>query len=136
APGVRAEAGEVTRVLAVSSARDVMGTEHSLLNVTPRLSDRGIEMMLAAGRSGTFERRWREMELEFFELDLPERHGFPPNTGQGLHRLSELARLPIRTVRAIAGIVALVRRSGADVVHSNCLITHLDCAIASRVTGA
>jgi glycosyltransferase involved in cell wall biosynthesis len=125
----------VTKVLAVSNAREVMGTEHSLLNVTPRLSDRGVEMMLAAERSGGFERRWREMKLRFFPLDLPARQGFRPNTGEGYHGLSVLARLPFQTLRAIAGIVGLVRRSDAQVIHSNCLITHFDCAVASRVTG-
>lgn len=126
----------MTRVLAVSTAREVMGTEHSLLNVTPRLSAQGIEMMLAAGHSGTFERRWRDMELEFFGLHVPERNGVRPNTGEGYHGLSELARLPIRTLKAITAIIGLVRRSRAEVIHSNSLITHLDCAIAGRVTGA
>lgn len=125
----------MTRVLAVSTAREVMGTEHSLLNVTPRLSDRGVEMMLAAEQSGGFERRWREMKLRFFHLELPARHGFRPNTGQGYNGVAVLARLPFQTLRAIAGIVGLVRRSGAEVIHSNCLITHFDCAVASRVTG-
>jgi glycosyltransferase involved in cell wall biosynthesis len=123
-------------VLAVSSAREVMGTEHSLLNVTPRLSAQGIEMMLAADRSGDFEQRWRELNLRFFALELPERHGFRPNTGEGYNGLSELARLPIRTWRAISRIVRVVRQSGANVIHSNCLITHFDCAVASRLTGA
>ncbi|WP_422745655.1 glycosyltransferase family 4 protein [Mycobacterium sp. WMMD1722] len=126
----------MTRVLAVSSARDVMGTEHSLLNVTPRLSSRGLEMMLAAERSGSFESRWRDMGLTFYDLDLPRRQGFRPNTGRGFNSVAELARLPIRTVRAIIGIVTLVRRSRAEVIHSNCLITHFDCAVAGRVTGA
>lgn len=126
----------MTRVLAVSSARDVMGTEHSLLNVTPGLSSRGIQMVLAAERGGTFEKRWRDLGLPFHELQLPERRGFRPNTGRGYHSVGELARLPLRSLRAILRIVRLIRAGGADVVHSNCLMTHLDCAVAGRLTGA
>jgi glycosyltransferase involved in cell wall biosynthesis len=126
----------VTRVLAVSSASEVMGTEHSLLNVTPLLSSRGIDMMLAAECDGSFETRWRELGLEFYRLELPKRHGFRPNTGRGYHSVRELARLPIDTLKAILRIVKLIRTSGAEVVHSNCLMTHLDCAVAGRATGA
>lgn len=124
----------MTKVLAVSHARDVMGTEHSLLNVTSPLSSRGVAMMVAAPAGGSLEERWRELGLTFYELELPERNGFRPNTGQGYNSLSELARLPLRSMQAIARITRLVRRSDADVIHSNSLITHLDCAVVGRIT--
>ena len=76
----------MTRVLAVSRSRDVMGTEHSLLNVTPLLSSHGVEMMLAAAGSGSFEQRWRDLNLPFYELELPERQGFPAQHRQWLQQ--------------------------------------------------
>ncbi|ANW65685.1 glycosyltransferase [Mycobacterium sp. djl-10] len=124
------------KVLAVSRARAVMGTEHSLLNVAPLMAPQGVEMMLGANGGGSFERRWHELGLGFHQLALPHRQGFRPNTGKGYNGVTELAMLPVRTALAIARLVRLVRRSQADVIHSNCLITHLDCAIAGRITRA
>ncbi|CAN5203036.1 hypothetical protein BH09ACT8_BH09ACT8_28480 [soil metagenome] len=125
----------MTRVLAVSDSCDVMGREHSLLNVSPLLSSRGVEMMLAAPSGGSFEERWRELCVPFRHLKLGQRQGFRPNDGRGYNGVGELVRLPFRTLQAIARIARLARRSGADVIHSNSLITHLDCAVAGRLIG-
>ena len=126
----------MTRVLAVSAAREVMGTEHSLLNVTPALSSHGVEMMLTAEGGGSLERRWSELGLDFHPLKLPDRGGFRPNTGEGYHGIGELARLPFRTVRAVIAIMRVVLDTRADIVHSNCLMTHFDCAVVGRITRA
>lgn len=124
----------MTRVLAVSAVREVMGTEHSLLNVAPSLTSQGVSLMLAAQGGGSFERRWAELRLPFFVLNLPVRQGFRPNSGKGYNGIGELARLPLRTLRAVREVADVVRSSRADVIHSNCLVTHFDCAIVGRIT--
>lgn len=124
------------RVLAISAARDVMGTEHSLLNLAPRLTDHGVEMTLAAQPGGDLEKRWCELGLPFQPLNLPQRQGIRPSSGIGYRPATEIARLPMRTVRAVWRIVGLVKETRADVIHSNGLITHLDCAIAARISGS
>jgi glycosyltransferase involved in cell wall biosynthesis len=125
----------VIRVAAVSDAAEVMGTEHSLLNLAERLPSSGVEMMLAARSGGSLERRWRELGLPFHALTLPRRRGFRPHSGQGYHGLAELSRLPYRTLVSIRRIVEMSRAARPDVLHSNSLITHFDCAIAGRITG-
>lgn len=124
------------RVLAISAARDVMGTEHSLLNLTQGLADRGVEMTLAAQPGGDLEKRWRELGLPFQPLNLPERHGIRPSSGIGYRPATDIARQLTRTVLAVRRIVKLVKETRAHVIHSNGLITHLDCAIAARITGS
>lgn len=125
----------MTRVLAISASREVMGTEHSLFNVSDHLDARGIEMTLAAEPGGSLEKGWLDRGLAFFPLTVPARQGFRPNTGRGYHGWRVLAGLPGRTVASIARITRLVKQTGAQVIHSNSLMTHLDCAIAGRITG-
>ncbi len=124
------------RVLAISAARDVMGTEHSLLNLAQGLADRGVEMTLAARPGGDLEKRWRDLGLPFQPLNLPERQGIRPSSGIGYRPATDIARQLTRTVLAVRRIVKLVKESRADVIHSNGLITHFDCAVAARFTGS
>lgn len=123
------------RVLAISAAREVMGTEHSLLNLAPRLAVHDIEMILASQPGGELEKRWCDLGLPFVGLELPERQGIRPTSGIGYNPASEIAKLPLRTARAVRSICKLARMTRADVIHSNGLITHLDCAVAGRITG-
>jgi glycosyltransferase involved in cell wall biosynthesis len=125
----------VIRVLAISTARDVMGTEHSLLNLAPWLAAHDVEMTLAAAPGGELEKRWRDLGLPFVGLKLPERQGVRPHSGIGYNQVGDIATLPLRTALAVWRIGKLARRADADVIHSNGLITHLDCAVAGRLTG-
>ncbi|MCV7420823.1 glycosyltransferase family 4 protein [Mycobacterium yunnanensis] len=123
----------MTRVLAVSASREVMGTEHSLFNVSDHLSARGVDMMLAAEPGGALEKGWLDRGLRFLPLTVPSRQGFRPNTGKGYHGIPLLASLPGKTITSIVRITKLVKHSRAQVVHSNSLMTHVDCAIAGRL---
>lgn len=125
----------MTKVLAVTVVPDVTGAEWSLLNIAPLMRTRGIEMALATVSGGEFETRWRAAELEFHGVTVPERQGFRPNTGVGYSSAREYLALPWRSVRAVARIRRAARQCGADVIHSNRLITHLDCAAAARLSG-
>lgn len=121
------------RVLVVSDSSEVMGTEHSLINIADPLARRGVTLTLAARPDGTLETRWNDLGLPFEPLDLTVRQGFRPHTGVGYHSWTALARLPLQTTRAISRIANLARSSKADIIHSNSLMTHLDCASAGRL---
>ncbi|MBD0860228.1 glycosyltransferase family 4 protein [Gordonia sp. zg691] len=122
------------RVLAVSASREVTGAEQSLLNFAPLLSGSGVHLALAAPGGGGFEKRWREEGLEFRQLDPAPRRGLRSTDGQRLHGPAELIGLLWRTVQAIVRLVRVVGDAEADVIHSNLLMTHLDCAVAGRLT--
>lgn len=111
-----------------------MGTEHSLLNLAPHLAERGVRISLAAQGGGELEARWTALGFDFFPLDLPTRSGVRPNSGVGYNNpLSILALVP-RTVQALLRLARVVRAADADVIHSNSLITHVDCAVVGRMT--
>jgi glycosyltransferase involved in cell wall biosynthesis len=46
----------------------------------------------------------------------------------------ELISLVWRTVRSISRLMRVVRETRAQVIHSNLLMTHLDCAVTGRLT--
>lgn len=122
------------RVLAISHASDVTGAEHSLLNLAPLLADRAVSIGLAARPGGKLEDRWRGLGLTFLPLELPARDGLRHHSGDRYHPPLELLALAPRTARAARRVASAVRQAQADVVHSNSLITHLDCGIAGRLT--
>jgi glycosyltransferase involved in cell wall biosynthesis len=124
----------MTRVLVVSDAAEVWGTEHSLLNLAPHLTRCGIELTLAARRGGALEKRWRELGLPFVSLTLPDRGGgFRPKNGVGYRSWIDLVRLPFQTALAILRIVKVVREHRPEVIHSNSLVTHVDCVVAATL---
>lgn len=125
----------MTKTLAVTVVADVTGAEQSLLNIAPLMRTRGIEMALATVPGGVFEKRWRAAGLEFCPLTVPDRQGFRPNSGVGYSSLGEYLTLPWRSMRAVSRVRRAARRSAADVIHSNRLITHLDCVLAARLSG-
>lgn len=122
------------RALAVSPSREVTGAEQSLLNVAPFLASAGVRVTLAAPPGGTFEARWRDQGLDFRTLEFPVRRGLRSVDGRQLHGPLELVRLLWRSVRAVFALVKVVRDTDADLIHSNLLMTHLDCAVAGRIT--
>lgn len=124
------------RVLAVSPSPDVTGAEQSLLNIAAHFEQSAIHMTLAAPAGGTFEKRWRETGLGFHALDVPARQGLRSGDGRRWHGLRALSTSVWRTVRATGRLVRSVRETEADVIHSNLLMTHVDCVIAGLLTGA
>lgn len=125
----------MTRVIATSIASEVTGAEHSLLNLAPALAVRGVDVVLAAPGGTNLEKRWREKGLDFIAVDFPDRGAFRNSTGTKLSSVTDLIRLPLRTLWAIVLLARAARRVDADVIHSNSIITHFDCAFAALVTG-
>lgn len=124
----------MTRVIATSIATEVTGAEHSLLNLAPALAERGVDVILAAPGGSNLEKRWREKGLEFVAVDFPDRGAFRNSTGTKFSSVTELLRLPWLTLLAIARVAGAARRVDADVIHSNSIITHFDCAFAALLT--
>lgn len=125
----------MTRVIATSIASEVTGAEHSLLNLAPALAARGVSVVLAAPGGTNLEKRWREKGLDFIAVDFPDRGAFRNSTGTRLSSVTNLMRLPFLTLWAIVLLARAARRVDADVIHSNSIITHFDCAFAALVTG-
>jgi glycosyltransferase involved in cell wall biosynthesis len=124
----------LTRVIATSIASEVTGAEHSLLNLAPALAARGVDVVLAAPGGTNLEKRWREKGLDFIAVDFPPRGAFRNSTGTKLSSLADLLQLPLRTLWAIVLLARAARRVEADIIHSNSIITHFDCAFAALMT--
>ncbi|TFV59924.1 glycosyltransferase family 1 protein [Mycobacterium sp. PS03-16] len=122
------------RVLAVTDAAEVCGTEHSLLNLAEKLLSADVEMTLAARGGRSLEQRWRALGLPFQVVALPSRRGFRPSTGKGYHGITELSRLPYRTLLAVRRIIRTTWVVRPEIIHSSCLMTHFDCAAAGMIT--
>lgn len=122
------------RVLVVSHSDEVSGAEHSLLNFAPLLAERGIACSLAARPGGQLEKEWRALGLAFHSLELPSRSGIRPSSGIAYNPIREILALLPRSVRAWVRLARVVRDADAQVVHSNSLITHIDCAVVGRLT--
>jgi glycosyltransferase involved in cell wall biosynthesis len=120
--------------MATSIAREVTGAEHSLLTLAPALAACGVDVILAAPGGTNLEKSWRELGLEFVAVDFPDRAAFRNSTGTKRSSLKNLLRLPVLTLWAIIKVAGAARRVDADIIHSNCIITHFDCAFGAFVT--
>jgi glycosyltransferase involved in cell wall biosynthesis len=112
-------------VTVVSHARDIWGSERSVLNAAPELHRLGIDLTIAAP-DGDFAAAAADLGLVHRRLVLP---------GRGGERTAPLHDLARDALGVPAGIARIARAtSGADVVHSNNLLVHPDTALAGRLT--
>src|SRR5271157_5234314 len=116
-------------VLVVSTSPQVWGAERSLLGLAPLLEERGIGLALASP-PGRLAEAWSALGLPHVEFAAPVRQGLRTASG-GRPGGRGLAREISSTVRSARSLAQLAR--GADVVHSNSLWGHLDCAVAGRI---
>ena len=118
------------RVLIVSLSTGVWGAERSLLQLAAPLERRGFRLRLVAP-DGAWLETWRSSGRDGVRLDVPEQHGIRGQSGDrpGVAALArEALAAGSMTVR-----VARLLRSSADVVHSNSLWGHAQCASAARL---
>jgi glycosyltransferase involved in cell wall biosynthesis len=117
------------RVLVVSTSPLVWGAERSLLRLAPLLRAQGIVLTLASP-SGAFAEAWSDAGLPHVECPAAPRLGLR-TAADGRPGVGALAREAVTTGRSARRLARLAR--DADVVHSNSLWGHLDCAVAGRL---
>jgi glycosyltransferase involved in cell wall biosynthesis len=127
--GTAARPGQGLRVLVVSTSPHVWGAERSLLGLAPLLGERGIALTLASP-PGSLAEAWSALGLSHAEFDAPVRLGLR-TAGDGRPGLRALASEVEVTGQSARRLARLAR--SVDVVHSNSLWAHLDCALAGRL---
>ena len=119
-------------VTVVSVAREVWGSERSILRLGAPLAERGVRLTVAAP-DGPFLDAARGAGLAAMTLDLPAHTGVvdtEPSLTSSLGNAWREVPMVARGVRVIAAATA-----GADVVHSNSLLANMDCALSGRRYG-
>ena len=116
-------------VLVVSTSAQVWGAERSLLALAPLLQERGIALTLASP-SGQLSSAWSALGLPHVEFTVPTRLGLR-TASDGRPGARALVSEMLATGRSAWQVAQLARK--ADVVHSNSLWAHLDCALAGRI---
>ena len=116
-------------VLVVCTSPEVWGAERSLLGLAPLLEERGVALTLASPR-GRLSESWSNLGLPHVEFAAPPRLGLR-TAGGGRPGARALAKEIASSARSAGRLAKLAR--GADVVHSNSLWAHLDCAVAGRI---
>lgn len=118
------------RILASTLTRDVTGIEHSVIRLLPRLGEQGVNVVMAAPSGGELEQTWNEMGLEFIPMPDGARVGLRDSSGASQTPAKLLSQIP-RSATWVSKLLVHARR--ADVVHSNSLLSHLDCVAAGRL---
>lgn len=116
----------------VSHSAGVWGAERSVLALAPLLASRGVDLVLAAPGGGAFEQAWGAMGMEFAPLRLLEHRGIRSTDGGRPHPAS-LIREAAVVARSATRIALLARSRRVDLIHSNSLWSHLECALAGHL---
>jgi glycosyltransferase involved in cell wall biosynthesis len=117
------------RVLVVSTSTHVWGAERSLLGLAPRLEEQHVSLTLASP-AGALAEAWSKLALPHIEFAVPARLGL--RTGDdGRPGVRALGSEVVTTGRSARWLATQARN--ADVIHSNSLWVHLDCALAGRI---
>lgn len=116
-------------VLVVSTSPMVWGAERSLLGLAPLLRELGVTLTLASP-PGDLSEAWSADGFPHVDFTVEDRHGLRDPDG-GRPGVRVLAREVSETVRTARRLARLAK--AFDVIHSNSLWAHLDCALAGRL---
>ena len=117
------------RVTVVSVAREVWGSETSVLGLIPLLHQRRIEVTIAAPL-GDFTAAARDVGAAVVRFDPPRHGGL---VAAAPSRTSTLANVAREMPRSLGGVRAVLSATaGADVVHCNSLLATVDCVLGGR----
>jgi glycosyltransferase involved in cell wall biosynthesis len=116
-------------VLVVSMSPMVWGAERSLLGLAPLLRQLGVGLTLASP-AGFLSESWSAAGFPHIEFQFADRRGLRNSDG-GRPGPTVLAREVAETLRTARRLARLTR--DFDVIHSNSLWAHLDCALAGRL---
>lgn len=116
-------------MLVVSTSPMVWGAERSLLGLAPLLRQLGV-MLTLASPPGDLSEAWSAGGFPHVEFSIEDRHGLrDPDGGRpGVRVLAREVSETSRTARRLARLA-----KAFDVIHSNSLWAHLDCALAGRL---
>ena len=120
------------RVLVVISSRQVWGLERSVLEVAPLLRGLQVDFSLGSPPGGELEMAWLELGLPRVPLVLPLHAGIRSD-GEvgGRPSPSALATELLATARTVRMVARAARPF--DIVQSESLWGHVDCALAGLV---
>lgn len=119
------------RVLEVSYSRQVWGAELATMALAGPLAERGIDLTLGSPPGGDLEEHWRRLDLPFIPLAFPDHLGLRAADAQSRPSAGQFGRELATTARSVRMIARTAR--GFDLVHSNSLWAHLDCALAGHL---
>jgi D-inositol-3-phosphate glycosyltransferase len=119
------------RVLEVSYSRQVWGAELATMALAGPLAERGIDLTLGSPPGGDLEEHWRRLGLPFVALDFHDRLGIRDADAEHRPSPRQFAGELATTARSVRMITRTAR--SFDLVHSNSLWAHLDCAVAGRL---
>jgi D-inositol-3-phosphate glycosyltransferase len=107
----------------------VWGAERSLLGLAPLLRQLGVALTLASP-SGALSEAWTASGFRHIEFQVAARQGLRDDDG-GRPGPAALVKEVVETLRTARRLAHLAK--AFDVVHSNSLWVHLDCALAGRM---
>ena len=119
------------RVLEVSYTRQVWGAELATMALAGPLARRGIDLTLGSPPGGDLEEHWRGLGLPFVPLAFPDHLGIRAADSQSRPSARQFATELVTTARSVRMIAGAAR--DFDLVHSNSLWGHFDCALAGRL---
>lgn len=119
-------------VLALTLSEKPVGTDHSLRNLALPLKAMNIHVTLAGPPDTALQQWWTEAGLWYLPLEMAPRSGFRPSGESGYLPVRQIAGQVPRTAASVRAIGRAAR--DFDVIHSNWLFSHIDAAIAGRLT--
>lgn len=120
------------RVLVVNPGNAVWGAELYLLGQVQALSERGIEITLASPEESPFATMWQERGLPLVPMPLQQVGGLRAGDTDARPGAVALARDAARVAGHVRAIAVAAKRF--DVLHSYSLNTHMDVAVAGRMS--
>lgn len=124
----RATSDRRLTVTAVSLAREIWGSEVSLLQLVPDLAEEGIDLRVVAPVDSSLLTAARSAGAAVHPLVLPAHRGVV-ETG----RATTAARIGREVPKVLWAARSIAEASrGTHVIHSNSLLANMDCALAGR----
>jgi glycosyltransferase involved in cell wall biosynthesis len=123
---------DIVRALVVSPPSSVWGAQLYLLDQVAPLAQRGIELTLATPRDSDFARAWTERGHPVHPLPLRLHQGLRiPGTSERPGPVS-MGKSAVGVGRGVATLSRVAKRY--DMMYSFSLRTHLETALAGRIT--
>jgi glycosyltransferase involved in cell wall biosynthesis len=118
-------------VLVVDQGKGMWGAQRVLLDAAPALTERGVDLVLAAPDDSALAIAWRAAEREHVGVPTVERRTVRSPNGRFSARLAlREAGITLSRARRMA---RLAKAMGIDVIDANSHWSHLECVMAGRL---